>query len=105
MEEHKNTPLERWTEDMAKTKPSVRDEKSTHLKKSKLQRKSEMDEAENSREAKSRRAVKRPWCPNEVNAVIAKGHLTTKADCEQCKTAEDPVLRERTVQNIRDLAV
>ena len=23
-------------------------------------------------------------------------------ECEQCKLAEDPVLRERTVQNIRD---
>ncbi|XP_060737697.1 uncharacterized protein LOC132853771 [Tachysurus vachellii] len=71
--------------------------------------KRKMDEVENSREAKSRRTVKRPWSPNEVNAVmkyfkahILKGSLTTKAECEQCKTAEDPVLRERTVQNIRD---
>nr|XP_055041257.1 uncharacterized protein LOC129428912 isoform X2 [Misgurnus anguillicaudatus]XP_055041258.1 uncharacterized protein LOC129428912 isoform X2 [Misgurnus anguillicaudatus] len=62
-----------------------------------------------STEAKSRRIVKRPWTTNEVNAVmkhfkvqISKGHLATKAECEQCKTAEDPVLRERTVQNIRD---
>lgn len=53
--------------------------------------------------------MKRPWSPNEVNAVmkyfkahILKGSLATKAECEQCKTAEDPVLRERTVQNIRD---
>ena len=60
-------------------------------------------------ETKLRRIVKRPWSPNEVNAVmkhfrvhISKGHLATKAECEQCKTAEDPVLRERTAQNIRD---
>lgn len=60
-------------------------------------------------ETKSRKTVKRPWSPNEVNAVmkhfkvhISKGHLATKTECEQCKTAEDPVLRERTVQNIRD---
>nr|XP_055051673.1 uncharacterized protein LOC129437514 isoform X1 [Misgurnus anguillicaudatus] len=62
-----------------------------------------------STEAKSRRIVKRPWTANEVNAVmkhfkvhISKGHLATKAECEQCKAAEDPVLAERTVQNIRD---
>nr|XP_055075229.1 uncharacterized protein LOC129454679 [Misgurnus anguillicaudatus] len=62
-----------------------------------------------STEVKSRRIVKRPWTANEVNAVmkhfkvhISKGHLATKAECEQCKAAEDPVLAERTVQNIRD---
>ncbi|XP_056088670.1 uncharacterized protein LOC130087901 [Rhinichthys klamathensis goyatoka] len=67
------------------------------------------DETENSRETKLRRIVKRPWSPNEVNAVmkhfrvhISKGHLATKAECEQCKAAEDPLLRERTAQNIRD---
>ncbi|XP_042578512.1 uncharacterized protein LOC109065761 isoform X4 [Cyprinus carpio] len=61
------------------------------------------------REAKSRRIGKRPWSPNEVNAVmkhfkahISKGHLVTTAECKKCKAAEDPVLRERTVQNIRD---
>lgn len=59
-------------------------------------------------EAKSRRIV-RPWSQNEVKAVmkhfkthILKGHLATKAECEHCKNAQDPVLRDRTVQNIRD---
>ncbi|KAF4114370.1 uncharacterized protein LOC131539370 isoform X2 [Onychostoma macrolepis] len=72
-------------------------------------RKMSPDEAESSTEAKSRRMVKRPWSPNEVNAVmkhfkahISNGHLVTTAECKQCKAAEDPVLRERTVQNIRD---
>ncbi len=53
--------------------------------------------------------MKRLWSPNEVNAVmkhfkahISKGHLVTMAECKQCKAAEDPVLRERTVHNIRD---
>ncbi|KAG1953675.1 N-lysine methyltransferase KMT5A [Pimephales promelas] len=64
------------------------------------------DETENSRETKSRRIAKRPWSPNEDNAFvkhfhISKGHLATKAECELCKTAEDPVLRERMAQNIR----
>jgi len=57
-------------------------------------------------ETKSRRIAKRPWSPNEDNAFvkhfhISKGHLATKAECELCKTAEDPVLRERMAQNIR----
>ncbi|KAM9495718.1 uncharacterized protein Hap1MRO34_020027 isoform 2-T3 [Clarias gariepinus] len=72
-------------------------------------RKNNQDEAESSREAKSRRTVKKPWGPDEVNAVmkhfkshILKGHLATKAECEQCKRAEGPVLKERTIQNIRD---
>nr|XP_055059767.1 uncharacterized protein LOC129443291 isoform X2 [Misgurnus anguillicaudatus] len=72
-------------------------------------RKMPPDEAESSTEAKSRRIVKRPWSANEVNAVmkhfhshISKGALATKAECEHCKRAEDPFLRERTVQNIRD---
>ncbi|XP_056611303.1 uncharacterized protein LOC130427704 isoform X2 [Triplophysa dalaica] len=67
------------------------------------------DEAVSSTEPKSRRVVKRPWSQMEVNAVmkhfkahILKGHLATKTECEQCKNAEDPVLGERTVQNIRD---
>lgn len=53
--------------------------------------------------------MKRPWSQNEVNAVmkhfkghILKGHLATKAECEQCKSAEDHVLRDRKVENIRD---
>lgn len=53
--------------------------------------------------------MKRPWSKNEVNAVlkhfkahITKGHLASKLECEQCKLAEDPILRERSVQNIRD---
>ncbi|XP_057187527.1 uncharacterized protein LOC130552880 isoform X2 [Triplophysa rosa] len=69
---------------------------------------STQDEAESSNEPKLRRIV-RPWRPNEVNAVmkhfkghILKGHLATKAECEQCKNAQDPVLRDRTLQNIRD---
>lgn len=72
-------------------------------------RKMPPDEAESSTEAKSRRIVKRAWSANEVNAVmkhfhshISKGALATKAECEHCKRAEDPFLRERTVQNIRD---
>ncbi|XP_058241495.1 uncharacterized protein LOC131350517 [Hemibagrus wyckioides] len=65
-------------------------------------RKNNQNEAESSRVAKS-------WSPDEVNAVmkhfkshILKGHLATKAECEQCKRAEGPVLKERTIQNIRD---
>ncbi|XP_059367604.1 uncharacterized protein LOC132106026 isoform X2 [Carassius carassius] len=72
-------------------------------------RKMSPDETESSTEAKSRRIGKRPWSPNEVEAVmkhfkahISKGHLVTTAECKQCKAAEDPILRERTVQNIRD---
>ncbi|XP_052409540.1 uncharacterized protein LOC127955927 isoform X1 [Carassius gibelio] len=72
-------------------------------------RKLSPDETESSTEAKSRRIGKRPWSPNEVKAVmkhfkghISKGLLVTTAECKQCKAAEDPILRERTVQNIRD---
>lgn len=32
---------------------------------------------------------------------ITKGILATMAECQQCKSAEDPVLAGRTVQNIR----
>lgn len=60
-------------------------------------------------EVNQRRRVKRPWSKNEVNAVmkhfkehISKGHFATKMECEQCKLAEDPVLSERSIQNIRD---
>ena len=60
-------------------------------------------------EVKSRKSVKRPWNDNEVRAImkhfkihILKGHLATKLECEQCKRAEHDVLRDRTLQNIRD---
>lgn len=53
--------------------------------------------------------MKRPWSKVEVSAVmkhfkihIAKGHLASKLECEQCKRAEHPVLTDRTIQNIRD---
>lgn len=57
-------------------------------------------------ETKSRnteKAMEPKWseCCHETLFHISKGHLATKTDCEQCKTAEDPALRERTVQNIR----
>ena len=52
--------------------------------------------------------MKRPWSVREVSAAmkhfkshITKGSPATMLECEQCKLAEDPVLRE-TVQNIRD---
>ncbi|KAG1934665.1 hypothetical protein F2P79_019878 [Pimephales promelas] len=61
------------------------------------------------RDTKFRKIVRRHWSPNEVNAVmkhfknhISKGHLATSAECARCKTAESTVLRERTIQNIRD---
>ncbi|XP_034029013.1 uncharacterized protein LOC117512882 [Thalassophryne amazonica] len=67
------------------------------------------DEPDSSREANRRRNLERPWNDNEVNAVmkhfkthIFKGHLATMKECEQCKVAEDPVLQDRTLQNIRD---
>ncbi|KAK0138531.1 hypothetical protein N1851_019269 [Merluccius polli] len=67
------------------------------------------EEASNPKGVKSRRYVKMPWSEKEVKAVtkhfrphISKGHLASKLECEQCKLAEDPVLRNRTVQNIRD---
>lgn len=57
----------------------------------------------------ARRAQKRQWSPKEVAAVmrhfgghIAKGKLATMIECKQCKTAEDPTLVGRSVQNIRD---
>ncbi|XP_067310638.1 uncharacterized protein [Pseudorasbora parva] len=52
---------------------------------------------------------KRMWSKAEVAAVnrhfknhIAKGHLATKSECLQCKSAEEHVLQYRSVQNIRD---
>ncbi|XP_077091385.1 uncharacterized protein LOC143742422 isoform X2 [Siphateles boraxobius] len=72
-------------------------------------RKNNQDETDNCTETKLRKIVRRQWSTNEVNAVmkhfkvhISKGILATTAECARCKTAEDTVLRERTVQNIRD---
>ncbi|XP_073667997.1 uncharacterized protein [Paramisgurnus dabryanus] len=52
---------------------------------------------------------KRMWSKAEVAAVmrhfkvhIVKGNLATKSECLQCKSAEEPVLQNRSVQNIRD---
>ncbi|XP_075888849.1 uncharacterized protein LOC142892521 [Nelusetta ayraudi] len=49
-----------------------------------------------------------PWTTKEVNAVmrhfsdhIKKGKLTSKRECEICKTSES-ALKERTIQNVRD---
>ncbi|CAM4568673.1 unnamed protein product [Leuciscus chuanchicus] len=71
--------------------------------------KKNQDETDNRRETKLRKIVRRQWSSNEVNAVmkhfkvhISKGHLATTAECARCKTVEGTVLRERTVQNIRD---
>ncbi|XP_029950879.1 uncharacterized protein LOC115399798 [Salarias fasciatus] len=57
----------------------------------------------------SRRITKRTWSKAEVAAVmrhfrdhISKGKLATKNECSHCKLVEDPVLAQRTVQNIRD---
>lgn len=57
----------------------------------------------------SRRLPKKPWSKAEVAAVmryfrehISKGKLATKNQCSHCKLVEDPVLEQRTVQNIRD---
>lgn len=33
---------------------------------------------------------------------IKKGKLATIIECQQCKTAEDPALAGRSIQNIRD---
>lgn len=52
---------------------------------------------------------KRMWSKAEVAAVIrhfkvhiAKGHLATISECLKCKSAEEPVLHNRSAQNIRD---
>jgi len=49
------------------------------------------------------------WSKAEVSAVmkhfkahVTKGKLATMTECQQCKSAEDPVLARRTAQNIRD---
>ncbi|XP_076587412.1 uncharacterized protein LOC143321144 isoform X2 [Chaetodon auriga] len=62
-----------------------------------------------SKEIKSRKCVKRPWSKTEISAVmkhfkihIDKGNLASKMECQQCKLAEHPVLKERSLQNIRD---
>ncbi|XP_057211659.1 uncharacterized protein LOC130567503 isoform X1 [Triplophysa rosa] len=56
-----------------------------------------------------RKGQKVCWSTAEVTAVmkhfkshITKGKLATLTECQQCKTAEDPVLARRTAQNIRD---
>ncbi|XP_062417130.1 helicase ARIP4-like isoform X2 [Pungitius pungitius] len=78
---------------------------------------SSQDETKNSKGKRShletrevrRRYIKKSWSKMEVSAVmkhfkahILKGHLATKMECEQCKLAEDHILKGRTVQNIRD---
>ncbi|XDV36910.1 hypothetical protein PO909_006624 [Leuciscus waleckii] len=57
----------------------------------------------------SRRVAKKVWSKAEVAAVmrhfkghISRGKLATKTECSHCKLVEDPVLAQRTVQNIRD---
>ncbi|XP_076737381.1 uncharacterized protein LOC143415831 [Maylandia zebra] len=57
----------------------------------------------------ARRVKKHPWSPTEVAAImnyfgehIKKGKLATIIECQQCKTAEDPALAGRSIQNIRD---
>lgn len=60
-------------------------------------------------ECEARRLPKKIWSKAEVAAVmrhfgdhITKGKLASKPECRQCQQAEDPVLSQRTVQNIRD---
>lgn len=57
---------------------------------------------------KPNRAARRPWSNAELSAVmrhfkahISKGHLASLRECELCKKCE-PVLQNRTLQNIRD---
>ena len=52
---------------------------------------------------------KKPWSKQEVCAAmkhfkshITRGRSATVLECKQCKLAEDPVLRQRSVQNLRD---
>ncbi|XP_072566873.1 uncharacterized protein [Paramormyrops kingsleyae] len=56
-----------------------------------------------------KRMTKMKWSKAEVAAVmkyfkrhIETGKLATKAECEQCKVAEHPLLENRSLQNIRD---
>ncbi len=67
-------------------------------------------ESESEAEAENpRRGQKVAWSNAEITAVIkrfkghiAKGKLATLSECQQCKTAEDPVLVRCSAQNIRD---
>lgn len=69
-----------------------------------------LEESENEAETQiPRRCQKVPWTNVEITAVmkhfkghIAKGSLATKHECQQCKSAEHPVLDRRSAQNIRD---
>ncbi|XP_029137390.2 uncharacterized protein [Labrus bergylta] len=61
-------------------------------------------------ESESKRVTRKRWSKAEVAAVmrhfrkhICNGSLATKKECSHCKVVEEPVLAERTVQNIRDL--
>lgn len=68
------------------------------------------EESESEAETENpRRGQKVAWSNAEITAVIkhfkghiAKGKLATLSECQQCKTAEDPVLVRRSAQNIRD---
>ncbi|XP_026108933.1 uncharacterized protein LOC113081109 [Carassius auratus] len=68
------------------------------------------EESESEAETENpRRGQKVSWSNAEVTALIkhfkghiAKGKLATLTECQQCKTAEDPVLMRRSAQNIRD---
>ncbi|XP_029964810.1 uncharacterized protein LOC115400888 [Salarias fasciatus] len=60
-------------------------------------------------ECEARRLPKKMWSKAEVAAVmrhfgehITEGKLASKPECRQCQQAEDPVLSQRSVQNIRD---
>ncbi|XP_054653990.1 uncharacterized protein LOC129193635 isoform X2 [Dunckerocampus dactyliophorus] len=75
--------------------------KKTHHEPSVVPKNAEVDDP--------RRKQKQPWSPAEVAAVmrhfkdyIEKGKLATMIQCQQCKTAENHALANRTVQNIRD---
>ncbi|XP_049427471.1 uncharacterized protein LOC125885747 isoform X2 [Epinephelus fuscoguttatus] len=53
--------------------------------------------------------TRRPWTKAEENAVlrhfkshIVKGHLASMKECLVCKECEQPALKNRTCQNIRD---
>ncbi|XP_032365342.1 uncharacterized protein LOC116680314 isoform X3 [Etheostoma spectabile] len=53
--------------------------------------------------------TRRPWTKAEEKAVlrhfkshIIKGHLASKKECVVCKECEQPALKNRTCQNIRD---
>ncbi|XP_062419595.1 uncharacterized protein LOC134132279 isoform X3 [Pungitius pungitius] len=89
-----------------KTMTSSQDEtKNSKGKRSHLETRGEVTSSKEVR----RRYIKKSWSKMEVSAVmkhfkahILKGHLATKMECEQCKLAEDHILKGRTVQNIRD---